>query len=473
MIGITSFGAYIPIYRLPHAELGRAWGGGGGKGERSVANYDEDSITMAVEAAVDCMGNMDRSKIDALCFASTTSPYLEKQCASIVAAACDLREDIFAFDIGNSLRAGTNAIRAAYDSVKSGSAKNVMVAVADCRVAPPNTEFEPAFGDGAAAFTIGDTDVAVSIEGMHAVASDFLDIWKRDRRDTYIQAWEDRFIITHGYTEKVRRVVSETLKKYNVKPQDFAKVVYYGPDQRSHRSMAKGIGFEDAQVQEAMFGRLGNTGAAFAPMMLVAALEQAKAGDKILLVGYGDGADAMILQVTENIEKLRGKRAIKSHLESKMPIANYEKYLRYRDMLAWDVDRRPQYISSLPMMWRDRKQVLPLHGGKCKACGRIQLPIQRVCAYCQSKDNYEEVRLSDKKATVFTFSKDERAVEVDLPRVWTISDFDEDGRFYCTMTDRDPSKVDIGMRVEMTFRKIHDGAGVHNYFWKCRPIRVG
>ena len=121
MIGITSFGAYIPIYRLSHAELGRAWGGVGGKGERSVANYDEDSLTMAVEAAIDCMGSMDRSKIDALSFASTTSPYLEKQCASIVAAACDLREDIFAIDIGNSLRAGTNAIRAAHDAVKSGS----------------------------------------------------------------------------------------------------------------------------------------------------------------------------------------------------------------------------------------------------------------------------------------------------------------------------------------------------------------
>jgi len=82
------------------------------------------------------------------------------------------------------------------------------------------------------------------------------------------------------------------------------------------------------------------------------------------------------------------------------------------------------------------------------------------------------VRLSDKKATVFTFSMDERAIEVDLPRVWTISDFDDGGRFYCVMTDRDPAKVDIGMRVEMTFRKIHDGAGLHNYFWKCRPIRV-
>jgi uncharacterized OB-fold protein len=177
--------------------------------------------------------------------------------------------------------------------------------------------------------------------------------------------------------------------------------------------------------------------------------------------------------VTENIEKVRNRRGIKKHLESKMLIPSYEKYLIFRNLVGLGTDRRPQYVSSLPMIWRDRKQVFPLHGGKCKACGRIQIPIQRICAYCQAKDDYEEVRLSDKKATVFTFSMDERAVEVDPPRVWVISHIDGDGRFYCTMTDRDTSKVDIDMRVEYTFRRIHEGAGLHNYFWKCRPIRIG
>jgi uncharacterized OB-fold protein len=203
----------------------------------------------------------------------------------------------------------------------------------------------------------------------------------------------------------------------------------------------------------------------------VAALEEAKPGDKILLANYGDGADAFLLQVTDQIEKIRDRRGIKRNMESKMPLPNYEKYIRFRDLMEWEAERRPSYTSCLPMLWRDRNQVLPLHGGRCRNCGNVQLPIQRVCAWCQAKDTYEEVRLSDKKATVFTFSMDERALEVDLPRVWTISDLDGGGRFYCVMTDRDPAKVDIGMQVEMTFRKIHDGAGLHNYFWKCRPIR--
>ena len=471
MIGIKSYGAYIPIYRLSESELARAWGGRGGRGEIAVANYDEDSITMAVEAAIDCLNGTDRDIADGLYFASTTPPYSEKMSASIVAAATDLRDDLFTLDIGNSLRCGTSAIKAAHDSIKSGSAKNVLVTAADCRLAPPASEFESVFGDGAAAFLIGGEDVAVAIEDSHSISSDFLDVWKR-AEDPYIRTWEDRFILQYGYSEKLGMAVSALLKKTGLSAKDFAKVVYYAPNARSHQRMIRQLKIEPEQVQVPMFDSIGNTGAAFAPMMLVAALEEAKPGDRILWANYGDGADAFILQVTDQIEKVRDRRGIKHHLESKMEIPNYEKYIRFRNLMQGEADRRPQYISSLPMIWRDRKQVMPLHGGRCRKCGNIQFPIQRVCAYCQAKDDYEEVRLADKKATVFTFSMDERAVEVDPPRVWTINDLDGGGRIYCTMTDRDTEQIEIGMGVEMTFRKIHEGAGLHNYFWKCRPIRV-
>lgn len=471
MIGIKSYGAYIPIYRLSESELARAWGGKGGRGEIAVANYDEDSITMAVEAAIDCLNGTDRDIADGLYFASTTPPYSEKMSASIVAAASDLRDDLFTLDIGNSLRCGTSAIKAAHDAIKSGSAKNILVTAADCRLAPPASEFEPVFGDGAAAFIIGDSDVAVAIEDSHSISSDFLDVWKR-AEDPYIRTWEERFILQYGYSEKLGIAVSALLKKTGLSAKDFAKVVYYAPNARSHQRMIRQLKVEPEQVQAPMFDSIGNTGAAFAPMMLVAALEEAKPGDRILWANYGDGADAFILQVTDQIEKVRDRRGIKRHLESKMEIPNYEKYIRFRNLMQGEADRRPQYISSLPMIWRDRKQVTPLHGGRCRKCGNIQFPIQRVCAYCQAKDDYEEVRLADKKATVFTFSMDERAVEVDPPRVWTINDLDGGGRIYCTMTDRDTEQIEIGMGVEMTFRKIHEGAGLHNYFWKCRPIRV-
>ena len=471
MIGIKSFGAYVPVYRLSEAELARAWGGRAGKGERATANYDEDSLTMAVEAAIDCLTGYDRQIVDGLVFASTTSPYDEKLSASIIAAAVDLRTTVSTVDLSSSTRAGTSALKIACDAVKAGSAKNVLVTAADCRLAPPASEFEPVFGDGSAAFLISNEDVAVEIVDSYSISSDFVDVWKR-AEDAYIRTWEDRFIMDHGYTEKMMAAIKGLLKKTGLKTSDFAKAVLYGPDGRSHGRLAKSLKLEDSQIQNPMFGALGNTGAALAPMMLVAALEDAKPGDKILLANYGDGADSFVLQVTDKITNIKNRRGIKKHLASKMPIANYEKYIKFRNLMQGEADRRPQYISSLPMMWRDRTQVIPLHGCKCRKCGKIQFPIQRICAYCQSKDDYDEVRLSDKKATVFTYSMDERALEVDPPRVWTISEFDDDGRIYITMTDRDTSKISIGMKVEMTFRRIHDGAGVHNYFWKCRPVRV-
>jgi len=471
VIGIKSFGAYVPVYRLSEAELARAWGGRAGKGERATANYDEDSLTMAVEAAIDCLTGYDRQIVDGLVFASTTSPYDEKLSASIIAAAVDLRTTVSTVDLSSSTRAGTSALKIACDAVKAGSAKNVLVTAADCRLAPPASEFEPVFGDGSAAFLISNEDVAVEIVDSYSISSDFVDVWKR-AEDAYIRTWEDRFIMDHGYTEKMMAAIKGLLKKTGLKTSDFAKAVLYGPDGRSHGRLAKSLKLEDSQVQNPLYGVLGNTGAALAPMMLVAALEDAKPGDKILLANYGDGADSFVLQVTDKITNIKNRRGIKKHLASKMPIANYEKYIKFRNLMQGEADRRPQYISSLPMMWRDRTQVIPLHGCKCRKCGKIQFPIQRICAYCQSKDDYDEVRLSDKKATVFTYSMDERALEVDPPRVWTISEFDDDGRIYITMTDRDTSKISIGMKVEMTFRRIHDGAGVHNYFWKCRPVRV-
>jgi len=97
--------------------------------------------------------------------------------------------------------------------------------------------------------------------------------------------------------------------------------------------------------------------------------------------------------------------------------------------------------------------------------------MQRVCTWCQAKDDFEEIRLSDKKGTIFTFSMDERAMVPDLPNVICIMDFDEGGRFYTRVTDRDPDKMEAGMKVELTFRKMHDGSGIHNYYWLARPVR--
>ena len=472
LIGITSYGAYIPIYRLSRKDIGAMWGGGGGSGERSVANADEDSLTMGVEATIDCLRGMDRSSVDALYFATVSPPYLEKQSASIIRSAADLRDDISTMDIAHSLRGATNALRAAEDAVKAGSAKNVMVVASDSRLAAPDSGFEGVFGDGAAALLIGDTDVIATIDGSYHLSSEFIDVWRKPG-DKYMQVWEDRFIREEGYLKILPQAVKELYKKLNIKPEDITKACFYGPEPRTHSAMARKMKLDPkTQVQDPMGASVGNTGTALAPMILISALEEAKPGDKILFATYGDGADAYLLKVTDNITKIQGnRRGIRNHLESKMTLPSYGKYVQIKQMMEWAKGTVPARPSSLPVIWRDKEMGWKLYGQKCNSCGNIQLPRQRVCMYCRAKDNFEFVRLSDVTGTLFTYSMDDRAQEIVLPKVFSVVDLDGGGRFYSVMTDRDTEKVEVGMKLEMTFRIQLEGSELINYFWRVRPIR--
>lgn len=467
MVGIVSYGAYIPMYRLSCDIIGKAWGAAGGRGEKAVANWDEDSLTMGVEACLDCLTGFDRASVDGLYFASNTPIYVEKQTASILAAAADLTNELFAADMTASVKAGTSAMRAAADAVSAGSAKKVMVVASDMRPAEPMSEFESLFGDGAAAFLIGDADVAVSIEGRYSTSSEFMDIW-RLAGEKYHRTAQARFAELQGYVAHVPVAVSRLFKKYSLTPKDFTKLVLSAPNARRHAEVAKKLGFAPAQVQDPLFSTVGHTGAASAPMMLVAALEEAKPGDKILLVNWGDGVDAFVLVVTEQIEKIRDRRGIKCHLASKRMLPNYGQYIRYRNLMGTG---GPEGDTTPHRLWRERNQILRFHGHKCRQCGQIQYPMQHVCNYCFAKGDFEEIRLSDKKGPIFTFTMEERAPVPDLPMVVIIVDFEGGGRFLTRLTDRDPKTIDIGMPIELTFRYMHDAAGIRNYFWLARPVR--
>ena len=467
MAGIVSYGAYIPMYRLSRAILGQVWGGGG-RGEKAIANWDEDSITMAVEAGMDCLKGIERQSVDALYFASTTPPFKEKQSASIVTAALDLREDIVAADFGNSLRAGTAALKCALDAVKAGSAKQVLVIATDARIPAPNSAFEPLFGDGAAAFLIGADGVAAEIEASYYLTSEFIDIWRLEY-DKLPRTWEERFLIDEGYEPHIRKALSALFKANNVTGKDFAKAAFYAPNARSHGAVAKAMGLN---AQDPLFDSVGNTGAAFALMTLVGALEEANAGDKLLLGTYGDGADAHIISVGDGIAKLRDRRGIKKHLESKVMLENYGKYVKFRDLMQLEITPMTRPRTSLPAMWRDRNWQYRCHGHQCKACGKTQFPPQKRCMYCQAEEKFlEEVPLADRKGVLFTYSMDERAAVVDPPNVLAAVNLEGEVRVFSQMTDRDVNNISVGMPMELTFRRIHDALGVHNYFWKCRPVR--
>lgn len=467
MVGITAYGAYVPLFRLSREAIAK-----GARGEKAIGSFDEDSITMAVAAASDCLNGIDRGTVDGLYLATTTSPYKEKLGATMVAMAADLRRDIFTADFAHSLRAGTSALGAAMDAIKAGSAKKVMVAATDCRLGTPGSAFEQNFGDGASALLIGDSDVVATIEADYSVYNEMLDVWRAEG-DTFVRSWEDRFAVSHGYMETVAEAVSGLMKKSGYKPGDFSKVVLYTPDARRGVDLAGRLGFDvKTQLQDPLFATLGNTGTAFPLMLLVAALEGAKAGERILLASYGDGGDAFVLQVTKEIEKLKGRRGMKGHLASKKVIADYKKYLTWHGLLPREEAKETVRFFSAPAAWREREANLRLHGVKCQSCGTVQYPPQRVCAQCHTKDQFEPYRLSDKKAKIVSFAMDYVTPAPELPTVTTTIDFDGGGRMECYMADQDVEQVKVGLPVEMSFRKLVVTSGVHGYFWKSIPIRA-
>ena len=215
MVGIVSYGAYVPLRRL-----GQGTQGWRSPNEKAVAYYDEDSLTMAVAAAIDCLGNMDRRTVDGFYFASTTSPYKEKLAATTAALAVDLRKDVITMDFGDSLRAGVSALRMAVDTVKAGSAKSLLVTASDCRLGAPRSEEDQTFGDGAAAFLVGDKDVIATIENSYAVSNELLDLWRSDS-SKFIHTWEDRWVFEEGYLKVVPPAVEEFFKKTGLKKNVF------------------------------------------------------------------------------------------------------------------------------------------------------------------------------------------------------------------------------------------------------------
>ncbi len=195
MVGITSFGAYIPRLRLDRMSIFQSMGWFApavvmvAQGERSMCNWDEDSLTMAVAAARDCLIGVDRSKIDGLYLASTTLPFADRQNAGIVATALNLGSAILTADFTASQKAGTAALITALDAIKGGDRHQVLVAAADRRETKTAYFYEMWFGDGAAALCVGDEHVIAEFLGSHSVSYDFVDHY-RAAGNKYDTMWE-------------------------------------------------------------------------------------------------------------------------------------------------------------------------------------------------------------------------------------------------------------------------------------------
>ncbi len=471
--GIVSYGTYIPKYRLNRQVIAKAFDWFGVSpipGEKAVKSYDEDSVTMAVAAGINCLNGISRNNISSVYFSSTTSPFQERDNASIISAALNLQPGVQTANFADSMKAGTTAIRLACSS----DATSVLCCTAECRTAKPGSNQEMLFGDAAAAVLIGAENTIADFEGSYSISYDFPD-YRRLEGDKLVKATEERFIREQGYKIFIPELISGLLTKYGLGVKDISRVAFPCLNNKEHAAIGKGIGFSPEQIQPPLVNEIGESGTASPLVSLAAILDKAKPGDRFIIASYGQGAEALLFKVTDKITQAN-RGGLKENLDNKADLGNYVRYLVFRDMLSIETGF-PEDVAptELPLTWRDRKVILSLEGSKCKKCGTPQYPPQRVCVNpgCGAVNQMEPYIFADKLGTVFSFTKDFNATSLNPPLLYGMIDFAGGGRYMFELADCKPDEVTIGMKVKMVLRRkyVDVSRSIIGYCWKALPVK--
>jgi 3-hydroxy-3-methylglutaryl CoA synthase len=478
--GIVAYGAHIPRLRLLRESIAAqiSWLAPGvtslAQGEKAVANWDEDSVTMAVAATRDCLAGVDRASVEALYLASTTLPFADRLNAGIVATALNLGEELLAADFTSTQKAATTALITALEATGGGFRRNVLVVASDRREARAGSVYEMLLGDGAAAVLVGNDDVIAEFEGSHSVSHDFVDHYRgAERRFDY--TWEERWVREEGYAKIIPQAVNGLLAKLEIGIDEVDRLVFPCLNRRDHALVGRALGAVPEKVADNLQLVCGETGAAHPLVMLVAALETAEPGARVVVASFGQGSDALSFHVTERIRDLARRTGVAGSLTNGSVTDNYVKYLRFRELVTTEGGIRAEAPTqtALTALWRNRKTVLGLVGGKCGACGTPQFPRQDVCVNpsCGAVDSQDEYPFADVPATVKSFTGDSLAVSPDPPAIYGMIEFEGGGRFIADFTDCTLEDIEVGRPMRMAFRKhaVDKERGFIGYFWKAVP----
>jgi hydroxymethylglutaryl-CoA synthase len=423
MRGIVAAAGYVPFRRLQRSAIRDVMASGGGKGTRSVASFDEDTTTMAVEA---CRALDLTASPDALWFATADPAYLDKTNANAIHAALRLDESVTAVDFGGAIRSGIGALKAALESTRT-----VLVASSDIRTGLPTSADEAQTGDAAAAMLVGDGDVVATYLGGASATKEFLERW-RTPGDNRSKTWEDRFGETM-YAPLAEHAWNAALKAADVTDVDVVCVA--GMHARSVGRVTKRLGV--ARTVD-LSASVGDAGAAQAMLLLTKALEEAEPDETIALVSLADGADVLIFRA---IKRSTAKRTVQQQIDAAQDVG-YARFLSWRGMITPEPPNRPEPA-------------------------RVSAP----AAERGSEHKFAFDGLAQTTGTIVTFTVDRLAYSPSPPIVFAIVDLDGGGRQPLELTDVDPETLKVGDKVEMTFRKLSTADGIHNYFWKAKPVR--
>jgi hydroxymethylglutaryl-CoA synthase len=468
---LLDYGVYLPFRRLDLAEIAPVAGAGGGPGTRTVASYDEDTTTMAVAALRNLRtfrncGILARyagqtaaiSGVSGMWFATTTPAYVDKTNATAIHAALRLGPSVPAFDVGGAVRSTVGALRAGLQ----GPGTSLVVA-ADLRTGLPGSADEAGGGDGAAAVLVGepgdDLPLLAEVVGWGSATDEFLDRW-RTPGEVQSQLWEERF--GEGrYLDVGVRAWDGALQDAGLTADQLDQVVIVSAHRRASASLARKLDIGD-KLARSLDGTVGFTGAAHPLLALAAALDEAPVEAHVALVVLADGADVVVLRTTEALADHRATPSVADQ-EAVGGRISYGRYLAWRGLLPVEPPRRPEPARpSAAAAGRSTPWKFGFVGSEAED-GTVHMP--------PAPRDDQPRPMAQASGTIVTFTVDRLAYSPSPPVVFAVVDFDGGGRLPVELTDVDPDEVRIGGRVEPTFRKLFTADGIHNYFWKARPVR--
>ncbi|WP_337188102.1 OB-fold domain-containing protein [Phenylobacterium sp.] len=477
MIGIRAAGAYVPRLRLQRSSIAaaHAWFAPGLKalsgGERAMANWDEDAITMAVEAARDALHGRERDLVRKVILASTSHPFQDRLNAGVVKEALNLPDGVAALDIGGSQRAGTSALLEALESARAFDG-DVLLLGAEKRRTQPGSELELTHGDAAAAFVIGQDELAAEFVGGHSLTIDFVDHFRSEGQD-FDYVWESRWLREEGYAKIAPRALKEALARHGLAGADVSRFIMAAPQKGAAAMIAGAAGISASAVADDLAQQMGGAGAIQPLILLARALEDADAGELITVVGFGQGCDVLFFRATGS-SAVAGL-GVSGWLARRTPEANYVRYLTLAGHLAIDRGMRAEFDQKTPLaaLYRNRKAVMGLVGGRCAKTGVVQFPKTAisVAQNARAQDTQEDYPLADRLARIVTHTADGLTYSPDPPCYYGAIEFEGGGRLTVEYADVEPGRIEVGAPVRMMFRvRAHDETrGFIKYFWKAVP----
>ncbi|MGQ3115265.1 MAG: hydroxymethylglutaryl-CoA synthase family protein [Hydrogenophaga sp.] len=481
--GITGYGSYIPRLRLSRQAVAQAnaWYApqfAGRKGTRSMANWDEDSLTMAVAAARDCLGADDeRGHIGSVQLVSSTLPFAERLNAGVVCEALTLEEGVEALDMGGSPSAALSAVLGALDRVNARGG-NALVIATDHRKTRAASSQELDYGDGAAALTLGRENVIAEVLGSATLTVDFVDHFRRAGEDIDYH-WEERWVRDEGIGKLGPRAIASALQKAGVEASAVDHFIFPTTFAKMDAQLAKACGIRAEAVADSLAATVGETGTPHALLMLAAVLERAQPGQHILLAQFGGGAQAVVLRVTPAIAAFRPARGVSGWLARGVEEKNYTKFLSFREQLRLERGMRGEQDrkTALSTAYRHRAAILGLVAGRCEVTGQVHFPPSRI-SYDQGKplqDTQKPHKLAERRGQVLSWSAESLSFHRAPPHQYGQVDFEGGGRILMEFTDVAKGDVASGTEVEMSFRikDIDELRGFTRYFWKATPVASG